>query len=224
VLELELEEWLKSNRPGAEREGRVRVRSGNTPDRLSGATTFHLKDATLRVSDESFFQVNTALIETLVDQVVTQLEPQPHETILDAYCGVGLFSRFLAPQAARVIGIESSASAVDDFRVNLAGFDRVEVQRGRVEEVLPQLDRRITAAVFDPPRAGCGPRVIEATVAQRIDRVVVVSCDPATLARDVRKLIDNDYHLIDVQPIDLFPHTYHIETSALLHRTNGAIL
>ncbi len=224
VIEPGLEEWLKSNRHSAKREGRVSVRSGNTPDRLSGATTFHLKDATLRVSDESFFQVNTALIKTLVDRVATQLKPKPHETILDAYCGVGLFSRFLAPQAGRVIGVESSASAVDDFRVNLAGFDQVEVRRGRVEEVLPQLDTPIAAAVFDPPRAGCGPRVIEAVVAQRIDRVVVVSCDPATLARDVRQLIDRGYDLIDVQPIDLFPHTYHIETSALLRRTNRAIL
>jgi 23S rRNA (uracil1939-C5)-methyltransferase len=80
------------------------------------------------------------------------------------------------------------------------------------------------AAVLDPPRSGCGPRVLEAVVARQIDRVVIVSCDPATLARDVRQLIDGGYELIDAQPIDLFPHTYHIETVALLRRAIRAIL
>ena len=201
------------------------MRSGTLrADRLSGATEFHLKGATLRVSDESFFQVNTSLIETLIDQVLTKLEPQPAETILDAYCGVGLFSRFLAPRAGRVIGIESSASAVGDFRVNLAAFDQVEVHHGPVEEALAQLAEPLHAAVLDPPRAGCGPRVIEAVIAGKIDRLVYVSCDPATLARDVRRLIDGGYDLLDAQPIDLFPHTYHIETVALLRRANRAIL
>ena len=201
------------------------MRSGTLrADRLSGATEFHLKDATLRVSDESFFQVNTSLIETLIDQVLTKLEPQPAETILDAYCGVGLFSRFLAPRAGRVIGIESSASAVGDFRVNLAAFDQVEVHHEPVEKALAQLAEPLHAAVLDPPRAGCGPRVIEAVSAGKIDRLVVVSCDPATLARDVRRLIDGGYDLLDAQPIDLFPHTYHIETVALLRRANRAIL
>ncbi|CAG0936600.1 23S rRNA (uracil(1939)-C(5))-methyltransferase RlmD [Thermoflexales bacterium] len=224
VIEPVLEDWLKSNRHSVKRASRASVRSGHSSDRTSGATRFQLKDATLRVSDESFFQVNTSLIEGLIDQVVMKLDPQPHETIVDAYCGVGLFSRFLTARAGRIVGIESSASAVHDFRMNLAGFDQVEVRHGPVEKVLPQLDIPIAAAVFDPPRAGCGARVIEAIVAQRIDRVVYVSCDPATLARDVRQLIDSGYALIEVQPLDLFPHTYHIETITLLRRANRAIL
>jgi 23S rRNA (uracil1939-C5)-methyltransferase len=203
---------------------RLALRLGNTSDRLPRATTFRLKDAAFRVSDESFFQVNTSLIETLIDHVLGKIDPQPGDTILDAYCGVGLFSRFLAPRADRVIGIESSASAVRDFRVNLAAFDRVEVRQGLVEKVLAKLKLPLHAAVFDPPRAGCGPRVVEAVVARQIDRVVVVSCDPATLARDVRQLIDGGYQLIEAQPIDLFPHTYHIETVVLLRRVDRAIL
>ena len=178
----------------------------------------------MRVSDESFFQVNTALIETLIDQVLAKVDPQPADTILDAYCGVGLFSRFLAPHAKRIIGVEASAGAVRDFRVNLADFDRVEVQHGLVEKVLSRLRLPLHAAVMDPPRAGCGPRVIEAVVARQIDRVVLVSCDPATLARDVQQLIAGGYQLIDVQPIDLFPHTYHVETVVLLRRADRAIL
>jgi 23S rRNA (uracil1939-C5)-methyltransferase len=82
----------------------------------------------------------------------------------------------------------------------------------------------LSAAVMDPPRAGCGPRVIEAVVARQIDRMVYVSCDPATLARDVRQLIAGGYRLIEAQPIDLFPHTYHIETIVLLRRADRAIL
>jgi 23S rRNA (uracil1939-C5)-methyltransferase len=224
VIEPPLATWLQSNQPAETQADRLSVRSGARSDRLSGATEFRVKAATLRVSGGSFFQVNTSLIETLIDQVLTGLEPQPAETILDAYCGVGLFSRFLAPRVSRVIGIESSASAVDDFRANLAAFDHVEVHHGRVEEVLAQLAEPLHAAVLDPPRAGCGPRVIEAVIARKIGRLVVVSCDPATLARDARQLIDGGYDLLDVQPIDLFPHSYHIETVALLRRANRAIL
>jgi 23S rRNA (uracil1939-C5)-methyltransferase len=224
AIEPPLAEWLASIQPAARQTDRLSVRVGNTPDRFSSATTFHIKDATLGVSAGGFFQVNTSLIETLIDHVLAKCDPQPADTILDAYCGVGLFSRFLAPRADRVIGVEASASAVRDFRANLAGFDRVEIHHGLVEDVLSQLIMPLHAAVLDPPRSGCGPRVIEAVVARQIDRVVIVSCDPATLARDVRQLIDGGYDLLEAQPIDLFPHTYHIETVVLLRRANRAIL
>jgi 23S rRNA (uracil1939-C5)-methyltransferase len=171
-----------------------------------------------QVSPESFFQVNIALIETLIDQVLAKLELRATDTVLDAYCGVGLFSRFIASQAAHVIGVESSTSAQADFAINLAGFTNVEFHLGRVEQIVPTIAAHLNAAVFDPPRAGCGPQVIEAVVAQQIDRVVIVSCDPATLARDLRQLLDRQYTLLEVQPIDLFPHTYHIETIAVLQR------
>jgi 23S rRNA (uracil1939-C5)-methyltransferase len=123
-----------------------------------------------------------------------------------------------------VIGIESGGSAIEDARLNLAAFDHVELHRGAVEDVLPGLAQPIDALVVDPPRAGCAPAVVQAVIARQIYRVVVVSCDPATLARDVRHLIDHGYDLIDVQPIDLFPQTYHIETISLLLRSNRAIL
>ena len=222
ILEAPLFDGLRSHQPAA-RE-RFARRYGNTPDRLHGATTFRMKDATLRVSDASFFQVNTSLVETLIDQVLNKIDPQPADTILDAYCGVGLFSRFLAPRAGRVIGIESSSSAVRDFRANLAAFDQVEIRQGLVENVLAQLKMPLSAAVMDPPRAGCGPRVIEAVVARQIDRVVVVSCDPSTLARDIQQLLAGGYWLIEAQPVDLFPHTYHVETVVLLQRVDRAIL
>jgi 23S rRNA (uracil1939-C5)-methyltransferase len=177
-------------------------------------STFHIKDATFRVSAASFFQVNTSLIERLVDEVMQRLDPRSDETVLDAYCGVGLFARFVAPGAGRVIGIESSASAVADAQINLAAFENVTLKEGQVERMLLEIGDAIGAAIVDPPRAGCGPAVIAALTGKRIERVVYVSCDPATLARDARQLIDGGYRLIDAQPIDLFPHTYHIEAVA----------
>jgi 23S rRNA (uracil1939-C5)-methyltransferase len=216
IVEPEILAWLRANqRVSDQANQRMSVRS---------RSMFRIRDATFHVSDDSFFQVNTSLIETLIDRVVMRLELRGTETILDAYCGAGLFSRFIAPRAARVIGIESCRTAIEDARVNLAGFDQIELHTGAVENVLPELSDPIDALVVDPPRAGCAPAVWRAVIARQIDRVVYVSCDPATLARDVRVLIDHGYVLVDVQPIDLFPQTYHIETIALLLRSNHAIL
>jgi 23S rRNA (uracil1939-C5)-methyltransferase len=187
-------------------------------------STFRVRDAEFHVSDESFFQVNTSLIETLIDQVLARLEVRGGETVVDAYCGAGLFSRFIAPHVAHVIGIEFGSTALDDARFNLAAVDHVQLHQGAVENVLPGLGDRIDALVVDPPRAGCAPAVLQAAIARSIDRVVYVSCDPATLARDVRHFVEHGYDLIDVQPIDLFPQTYHVETVSLLLRSNRAIL
>ena len=222
IVEPEILAWLQANQRVSES-----ANSKSASQRISvrSRTAFYVHGVELRVSDESFFQVNTSLIETLIDQVLMRLELRGTETVVDAYCGAGLFSRFIAPRAARVIGIESSRSAIEDARVNLAAFDQIELHTGAVEDVLPELAADpIDAVVVDPPRAGCAPAVLRAVIARHIDRVVYVSCDPATLARDVRELIDHGYALIDVQPIDLFPHTYHIETIALLLRSNRAIL
>ncbi len=209
ILELAVQERLSQSHQVSQIDApRFSVRETNFQPQVSGIA-FH-------VSPESFFQVNTSLIETLVNLVLAKLEARTTDTILDAYCGVGLFSRFLAPQVARVVGIESSRSAQADYAINLAGYANTEFQLGRIEQVLPTLKMPFDAAVFDPPRAGCGSHVLDAVVAQPIDRVVIVACDPATLARDVRYLLDRNYALIEVQPIDLFPHTFHIEAVATL--------
>ncbi len=222
VIAPPLQAWLQANRSVDQTDRRISVRCSNAPDgpelpdRFAPATTFVLKGVPLRVSAESFFQVNTALVEMLIDQVLDNLQLRGGETVLDAYGGVGLFSRFIAPRAKHVIGIESSRSASADAQYNLAAFDHVEWRSGLVEEVLPTLPGSIDAAVLDPPRAGCAPVVLEALSARQIDRVVYVSCDPSTLARDVKRLTAHGYRLIAAQPIDLFPHTYHVETIAVL--------
>lgn len=222
-------DWLQTNRRAGEpASSRISVRASSPQLPISNVelptSHFQIKDATFQVSADSFFQVNTSLIETLIDQVMSKLDLHGNETVLDAYCGVGLFSHFVAPQADRVIGIELTASAIADARINLAAFNRVTLHEGRVEQVLPTIETPINAAVVDPPRAGCGPLVMQTLIDRKIDRMVIVSCDPSTLARDVRFMIDRGYRLIEAQPLDMFPHTYHVEVVALLLRADHAIL
>jgi len=242
ILQPPIMEWLKAAGRTEPRVQRVDVRSagsqlsvavecrnpfsrphsaslrGPSGKRVSEQIEFTVKGVPLRVSASSFFQVNTSLVETLVDLVTGWLDLRGGETVLDAYCGVGLFSRFLAPIAGRVIGIESSRSAVADARENLAHLQHVDLREGLVERVLPSLEQTMHAAILDPPRAGCGPQVIQAVIAKQIERLVYASCDPATLARDARQLMDGDYSLVGVQPVDMFPHTFHIETVTLWRR------
>jgi 23S rRNA (uracil1939-C5)-methyltransferase len=233
VVRPPIAEWLRASRQahsGADwidvrtsGDGDVTVWEGRLTSNLQSPTSGYLiKGAAFQVSAASFFQVNTDLIETLVDSVLGGIRLSGGETVLDAYCGVGLFSRFLAPIAGRVIGIESSASAVADARENLSMFDNVELREGLVESVLPGVGDRMDAVVVDPPRAGCAPKVIEAIIGRQAKRLVYVSCDPSTLARDARRLIDGGYELIDVQPLDMFPHTYHIECAARFERAGDA--
>ncbi len=168
-----------------------------------------------QISAGSFFQVNSLMAEQLVDLVLGALRLQGGETVLDLYCGVGLFTAFIAPAAGRVIGIEASAAAVADLAHNLDEFDNVEIYEAEAESVLPGLDVRPQAVVLDPPRAGCAVAVIDALAALRAPRLVYVSCDPATLARDAKRLCAHGYALAWVQPLDLFPQTHHVECVTL---------
>ena len=172
-----------------------------------------------RISAPSFFQVNTAAAEELVRVVGEYLAPAGDETLLDAYCGVGTFALSLADKVGRVIGIEEDAGAVADARLNIAELTNVEFMEGRVEALLPQLDRPIDLAVLDPPRQGCRPDALMTLIELAPLRVVYVSCDPATLARDARKLAEGGYQLLEVQPVDMFPQTYHVESVALFEKS-----
>nr|HID12982.1 class I SAM-dependent RNA methyltransferase [Anaerolineae bacterium] len=125
----------------------------------------------------------------------------------------------LAKRAGLVIGVELAPAAVADLLENTADLDNVEVIEGPVEAVLPNLDVPLDAAVVDPPRAGVDRFALDALVARRPARLVYVSCDPATLARDAKRLTAAGYCLIEVQPVDMFPQTYHIESVALFVST-----
>lgn len=169
-----------------------------------------------RVSAAAFFQVNTTQAERLIETVRRALELGPADVLLDLYCGVGTFGLALAPYVRRVVGVEESAAALKDARYNARDLANVEFLAGRTEEVLAALDEPATAAIVDPPRAGCRPGALEALLRLAPRRLAYVSCDAATLARDLRVLVDGGFTLRSVQPIDMFPQTYHVETVSLL--------
>ena len=195
------------------------VPSGETVA-LIGQNTLEEKlgERVFRVSPQSFFQVNTEMAERLIELVARYLAPRADDVSLDAFGGVGTFGLTLAPRVARVIAIEENPRAIEDARANATDLSNAEFFVGAVEKVLPQIDARITLAVADPPRAGFAPRALDALIAHAPHALAYVSCDPATLARDARKLVDAGYRLIETQPVDLFPHTYHIETVSLFAR------
>ena len=172
-----------------------------------------------RISAPSFFQVNTPQSAQLVRLVTEYLDLRGGETVLDGYCGVGLFTAHLAERAGLVIGVELAPTAVADLLENTAEFDNVEVIEGPIEAALPDLDVPLDAAVVDPPRAGMDRFALDALVARQPARVVYVSCDPATLARDAKRLVRAGYRLVEVQPVDMFPQTYHVESVALFVST-----
>lgn len=169
-----------------------------------------------RVSAGSFFQVNTVMAAKLVGVVRDYLDPRGYETLLDLYCGVGTFGICLADAVAEVVGVEENPFAVDDAVVNAEQVANIFFYEGSVEEALPVVEEQIDLAVLDPPRTGVEEEALETLAGMRPSRIAYVSCDPATLARDVRRLGEAGYDLVEVQPVDLFPQTYHIESVALL--------
>lgn len=154
----------------------------------------------------------------MVEYLMKNLPITPESTVLDVYCGVGLFSAFLAEKAGQVIGIEDSESACEDFAVNLDEFDNVALYEASADETLPSINFKPDIIVVDPPRSGLGKEALDGLVAQQAGWIAYVSCDPSTLARDARRLEEAKYRLKSVTPFDLFPQTYHIESISLWQR------
>src|SRR5947209_1223261 len=187
-----------------------------------------LAGETFRIRPSSFFQTNTAQAEKMAQMVREGLlahsamseEVAKRLTIVDAYCGVGTFALVLAQHVGKVIAIEESASAIKDAQWNLRDVQNVEILKGKVEVLLPALAPQLDGLVIDPPRAGCQQVVLDALVEHPVARIVYVSCDPSTLARDLHILchLHPIYRLRSVQPLDMFPQTAHIECVAVLER------
>jgi len=175
-------------------------------------------DKSFQVSAGSFFQVNTAQAGAIVNYLLDRLPLDADTTLADVYCGVGLFSTFMAPRVKRCIGIELSDSACHDYAINLDECANVELYVGSAEMVLPALNLSADIVLVDPPRAGLERTALDAIVAMAPHTLAYVSCDPATLARDVKRLISAGYQLSEVTPFDQFPQTYHIETVTLMRR------
>ena len=194
--------------------------SAYAPEVPSGQPSYEeeLCGERFRVSAPSFFQVNTAQAETLIPLVREGLCLRPEDVLLDAYAGVGTFAKVLARDVAEVLAIEVSASSVADGRHNTKDLPNVRWIEGEVEQVLPELELRPTAVVLDPSRQGCAPPALQALIDAAVPRIAYVSCEPATLARDLRLLVDGVYRVEQGQPVDLFPQTYHIQCVALFRR------
>jgi tRNA/tmRNA/rRNA uracil-C5-methylase (TrmA/RlmC/RlmD family) len=168
-----------------------------------------------RVTDGGFWQVHPAGADALAGAVLDALRPQPGERALDLFAGAGLFSAALAAVGCRVTAVESVLTAADDARHNLNGL-AVDVRTALVEDVVAELTPGHDLVVLDPPRAGAGPGVLRALIAGGPRAIAYVSCDPATLARDLRAAAEAGYVLRWVRAFDLFPMTSHVECLALL--------
>lgn len=181
-------------------------------------TVIAVHERPFRVSAGAFFQVNTAQAEAMVSHLLAILPLQPGSTLLDVYCGAGLFSAFLAPRVARLVAIELSPAACRDFVANLDEFDNVELYEGAAEVVLPSLKLKADVAIVDPPRSGLDRAALDALIQLAPATLAYVSCDPSTLARDARRLLQAGYRLTQITPFDLFPQTYAVESISFFER------
>lgn len=178
-------------------------------------------DIRFAISARSFYQVNPVQTEVLYGKALEYAQLSGEEVVIDAYCGIGTISLFLAQRAGKVYGVEIVPEAIEDARRNalLNGVRNAEFAVGAAEVVIPAWKQQgVTpdVIVVDPPRKGCDAALLETIVAMRPERVVYVSCNPSTLARDLRVLEDGGYRTVEVQPVDMFPHTVHIESVCLL--------
>jgi len=174
----------------------------------------------LRVNAASFFQVNIGLAEKMVSLLLEKTAINRQSVVLDAYCGVGLFSRFIAPLAGRCIAIENSPAACRDFAFNLDEFDNVALYEGLVEAVLPLLEEKPDLVILDPPRNGVRRRALAAILKMAPRQIVYFSCNPATLARDGQILLSAGYQLKETIFLDMFPQTYPIESMNIFIKTS----
>ena len=161
----------------------------------------------------SFFQINPVQTVKLYNKIIELAELSGKEIVVDAYAGVGPIALWIAPHVRKIIGIEENTLAVADAKDNarLNKLKSIEFIEGRVEAVLPKIEKP-DVLILDPPRSGCSASVSEAILQISPKKIIYVSCDATTLARDLRIFLDGGYKLEIIQPIDMFPHTYHVET------------
>ncbi|SHH19685.1 23S rRNA m(5)U-1939 methyltransferase [Caloranaerobacter azorensis DSM 13643] len=183
----------------------------------------YIGDLKFNISAKSFFQVNPVQTEVLYNKALEYAKLEGNEIVFDLYCGIGTISLFLAQKAKKVYGIEVVKEAIVDAMENarINGIENVEFYEGTAEEIFPKLYNhgiKADVVVVDPPRKGCDKKVLDTIVKMSPKRVVYVSCNPSTLARDLKYLDEKGYKTIEIQPVDMFPHTMHIETVVLIEK------
>ena len=189
----------------------------------NGKINDYIGDLVFEISPLSFFQVNPVQTEVLYNKALEYAELKENDTVFDIYCGIGSISLFLAQKATKVYGIEIVEDAIKDAKINakLNNLNNVEFYVGKAEEVVPKMyseGKTANVVVVDPPRKGCDEKVLDTIVSMKPDRVVYVSCNPSTLARDLAYLDERGYKCVEIQPVDMFPHTMHVETVDKLRR------
>ena len=186
---------------------------------MTGQTHYRelLHNRYFRVASPSFFQVNTLQAETLGKIVKQNCNLSGSSNVVDAYAGVGTFSAVVSKEASKVIAIEESGAAIKDAKINLAGLNNIEYIESKTEDAILNLPFKPDAVILDPPRYGCHIEVLKSILIKLPKRIVYVSCDPTTLARDLSYLVKGGYSVIDVQPIDMFPQTHHVECVVTLN-------
>ena len=194
-----------------------------------GVTRLHYGDSTLQetihnidydISPLAFFQVNHSQTERMMEIIKDFARLSKTDSVLDAYCGTGSISLALAGSARRVVGVESYKPAIKDAKKNARknNIFNTKFIVGACEQVIPAMEEKFDLVILDPPRAGCKPELIQAVTQMSPNRVIYVSCNPATLARDLAIFAASGYVVDEVQPIDMFPQTYHVESVCLIER------
>ncbi|MDZ7697822.1 MAG: 23S rRNA (uracil(1939)-C(5))-methyltransferase RlmD [Deltaproteobacteria bacterium] len=194
---------------------------GDTEEIISGKGVIldRIGPYTFRISANSFFQTHPPAARKLYEQVVAFARPQGHETLVDLYSGTGTIPLYVSDRVRSVVGMELSGSAISDAMRNCVenGIHNCRFICGDVRETLAELDQQPHILIIDPPRAGMHKDVLKGVLELAPERIVYVSCNPATLARDLGQMAQA-YHIHEIQPVDMFPNTYHVEAVARLSR------
>ena len=179
-----------------------------------------LKNKPFQVSSPSFFQVNTAQTEIMIDLIQNALQLNKSDILLDAYSGVGTFPAIFAPLVQEVISLEESKSSTNDSEINNNSIPNITIMTGKAEDLIHLLNNQVTKIILDPPRSGCDQTMLNAISSLENIKLVYVSCDANTLCRDLSALVKNGFRIKKTQPIDMFPHTRHIECVVTLDKFN----
>jgi len=199
-------------------EKNIKIFGSDTITDYIGKYKFH-------ISPLSFYQVNPVQTEVLYNKALEYAGLTGSETVFDLYCGIGTISLFLSEKAGKVYGVEVIEDAVRDAKRNaeINGVNNVEFIAGEAETVIPEMYAngiKADVVVVDPPRKGCDERLLKTLVEMQPKRIVYVSCNPSTLARDLHYLDQNGYRAVEVQPVDMFPWTHHVESIVLMSRVD----
>jgi len=187
-----------------------------------------LGEYNFKISPLSFYQVNPVQTEVLYNVAKDFAELDGNDTVYDLYCGIGTISIFIADHVKKVYGVEIVEEAIEDAKMNarINEIENVQFYAGATEELIPEMYRKgMTADVVfvDPPRKGCDETLLNTIIEMQPKRMVYISCNPATLGRDLKYLTENGFELKKVQPVDMFPMTGHVETIALICRKSAEI-